>query len=140
MDLQSAAQAVAEMQMPLAIAVVEDLVEEDLAYAGRLVDAMAPDDGADLLQAMDGSYREEVLAAMPLDTAAALRQLVGYDRESAGGLMTTEYLALRREMSVSEATEVSRTQSISEGIHHLVVIGDDGRLVASRPACGRAHA
>ncbi len=129
MDDRSAAAALAEMQPPLAVGVMQDLLEEDLGYAARLLAVMAPDDAADLLQSIEESYREEALAAMDLDAAAALRKLVGYDRESAGGLMTTDYLALGRRMKVNEVTEVIRGRAIPESIHHLLVIGDDGRLV-----------
>jgi len=128
MDLQAAAEALAEMQAPLAVGVVQDVVDEDLGYASRLLGAMAPDDAADLLQELPVRFREQVLAAMPLDDAAALRKLIAYDRESAGGLMTTDYLALRSEMTVSEAIEVIRAESISEGIQHLMVTSSDGRI------------
>ncbi|MHC4416828.1 MAG: magnesium transporter MgtE N-terminal domain-containing protein, partial [Planctomycetota bacterium] len=73
MDDRAAAEALSEMQMPLAVGVMQDLVDEELAYAGRLLQLMAPDDAADLLQVMEHSYREEVLAAVPLGPAAALR-------------------------------------------------------------------
>jgi magnesium transporter len=129
MDDRAAAEALAEMRSPLAAGVMQDLVDEDLAYAGRLVQVMAPDDAADLLQAMEQSYREEVLAAVPLGSAAPLRKLIAYDRESAGGMMTTDYLALRQDMTVGEATEIIRGQIVPEGVQHLLVVGDDGRLV-----------
>ncbi len=128
MDDQAAAEALAEMQTPLAVGVVQDLVEEDLGYAARLLAAMAPDDAADLLQDMRVSFREEVLAAMPLGDAAELRQLIGYDRESAGGLMTTDYLALRSDMTVADAIERIRAQSMPEGFQHLMVTSNDGRI------------
>ncbi len=128
MDDHSAAEALAEMQMPLAVGILQDLVDEDLGYAARLLEAMAPDDAVDLLQEMAESFREEVLAAMPLDPAAALRGLIGYDRESAGGMMTTDYLALRSDMTVSEAIDFIRERSLPEGLHHLVVTSADGRI------------
>jgi magnesium transporter len=129
MDDRTAAEALAEMQGPLAAGVLQDLVEEDLAYAARLVSLMAPDDAADLLQAVDETAREEVLAVMGMATAAALRKLIGYDRESAGGMMTTEYLALRKGMTVAEATEAVRARAIPETVQHLLVVADDNRLV-----------
>ncbi|MHC4651336.1 MAG: magnesium transporter [Planctomycetota bacterium] len=129
MDDRAAAEALAEMRSPLAAGVMQDLIDEELAYAGRLLQIMAPDDAADLLQAMEHSYREEALAAVPLASAAALRKLVGYDRESAGGMMTTDYVALREEMTVGEATEIIRGQGVPEGVQHLLVVDDDGRLV-----------
>ena len=128
MDDQAAAEALAEMQTPLAVGVVQDLIEEDLGYAARLLAAMAPDDAADLLQDMRVSFREEVLAAMPLGDAAELRQLIGYDRESAGGLMTTDYLALRSDMTVADAVERIRAQSMPEGFQHLMVTSNDSRI------------
>ena len=128
MDDHAAAEALAEMQTPLAVGVVQDLIEEDLGYAARLMAAMAPDDAVDLLQEMAESFREHLLAAMPLAAAAALRDLIGYDRESAGGLMTTDYLALRSDMTVAEAVDTIRARSIPEGLQHLVVISDDGRV------------
>jgi magnesium transporter len=131
MDAQAAADALAEMRSPLAVGVVEDLVDEELGYAARLIQLMAPDDAADLLQAMEQSYREEVLAAVPLGAAAALRRLIGYDRESAGGMMTTDYLALQQAMSVGEATEIIRGQTVPEGVQHLPVITPDGRLAGA---------
>ncbi len=128
MDDQAAAEALAEMQTPLAVGVVQDLVDEDLGYAARLLGAMAPDDAADLLQELPVRFREQVLAAMPLADAAELRKLIAYDRESAGGLMTTDYLALRSDMTVSEAVEVIRAASIPEEIQHLMVTSNDGRI------------
>jgi magnesium transporter len=106
-------------------------VDEELEYAARLVQLMAPDDAADLLQAMEHSYREEVMAAVPLGTAAALRRLVGYDRESAGGMMTTDYLAVQQGMTVGEVTEIIRGQTVPEGVQHLPVITADGRLAGA---------
>ncbi len=129
MDDRSAAEAISEMQMPLAAGLMQDLIEEELGYAARLLGLMAPDDAADLLQAMDESYREEMLAGMKLAAAAELRKLVGYGRESAGGLMTTDYLALREPMTVAEATDVVRAQAIPESAQHLLVVDDHGRLV-----------
>ncbi len=129
MDDQSAAEALAEMQMPLAVGVMGDLIEEELSYAARLLEVMAPDDAADLLQAIDESFREEALAAMPLASAAPLRKLIGFDRESAGGMMTTDYLALEQDMTVVEATEIIRSRTIPESAQHLLVVGSDGRLV-----------
>jgi magnesium transporter len=128
MDDQAAADALAEMQTPLAVGVVEDLVDEELGYAATLIQLMAPDDAVDLLQAMEASYREEVLAALPLASAAALRRLIGYDHESAGGLMTTDYVVLDEGMTVAEATEIIRGQIVPEGVQHLPVTSADGQL------------
>jgi magnesium transporter len=83
---------------------------------------MAPDDAADLLQTVADEQREVLFAAMPAAEAIRLRRLVGYDEESAAGLMTTEHVALRDDMTVGEATEIIRNSQLPEEMFHLPVI------------------
>ncbi|HWB18676.1 MAG TPA: hypothetical protein VG711_00125, partial [Phycisphaerales bacterium] len=130
MEIQAAADALAEMDTSLATGVVEDLVDEGSAqYAAKLVQRMAPDDAADLLQALSRPHREKLLADLPSPQAAGLRRLIGYDPESAGGLMTTDYIALRDSMSVAQAIEVIRARPIPEGMQFLLVVTAAGELV-----------
>lgn len=130
MDEQAAAEALAEMEDPLAAMVVADLLDEQKAdYAGLLLRRMAPDDAADLLQAIEDEQREQLYRAMPRAESAEFRRLVEYGEDTAAGLMTTEYLALRQDMTVGEATEVIRATTLPQEVHHLPVIDAEGRLV-----------
>ena len=131
MDDQSAAEALAEMQAPLAVRVIEEEIDEDIAYAAKLIELMAPDDAADLLQEIGDSYREEVLAAMPLATATKLRELIGYDPETAGGLMTTDFPILNDDLSVANAVDRLRAQDLPKVVQHLLVVGADNRVVGA---------
>ena len=131
MDEQAAAEALAEMQTPLAVHVIEDLIDENLPLAVNLLGVMAPDDAADLLQEIGDSYREQVLSGMSLVTAAEYRKLIGYDAQTAGGLMTTDYLTLKDNQSVSSAIEKLRAQELPQGVHHLLVVGEDDRVVGA---------
>ncbi len=131
MDDQSAAEALAEMQAPLAVRVIEEEIDEDISYATKLIELMAPDDAADLLQEIGDSYREEVLAAMPLATATKLRELIGYDPETAGGLMTTDFLVLNDDLSVAKAVDRLRAQDLPKVVQHLLVVGADNRVVGA---------
>jgi len=129
LDEQVAAEALAEMENPLAAMVVGDLLDEGNAeLAGRLLDLMAPDDAADLLQTIEKESQEELYRSMPPAEAVKLRRLTGYAEDTAAGLMTTEYLALRDEMTVAEATEAIRASDIPEEVHHLPVVDGEGRL------------
>ncbi|MEE9131288.1 MAG: magnesium transporter [Phycisphaerales bacterium] len=131
MDDQSAAEALAEMQAPLAVRVIEEEIDEDISYATKLMELMAPDDAADLLQEIGDSYREEVLAAMPLATATKLRELIGYDPETAGGLMTTDFLVLNNDLSVAKAVDRLRAQDLPKVVQHLLVVSADNRVVGA---------
>jgi magnesium transporter len=130
MEMQAAADALAEMEVPLAVSVIEDLVDEgEIGYAGKLIALMASDDAADLLQGMDEKHREGLLAGLPGLQATKLRRLIGYDRESAGGIMTTDFIVLREHMNVAQATDVVRRQTVPDEIHYLPVVDRDERLV-----------
>lgn len=126
---RAAASALSEMEMPLAAGVMEDLIDEDSSHAGRLIEQMADDDAADLLQALDEPYRERLLGMIDRVPAKELVELIQYDRESAGGMMTTEFLDLRQDMQVHEAIEFIRDNPISEQAQNALVTDDENHLV-----------
>ncbi|MHC4910553.1 MAG: magnesium transporter [Planctomycetota bacterium] len=129
MDDRSAAEALAEMEDPLAAGVLDELLEEgNAAYAARLIQLMASDDAADVLQTIDDSQRDVVYRAMPHGEAAKLRRLVGYDEESAAGLMTIDYIAMRDDMTVAEAIEAIRASELPQALSYLPVIEANGTL------------
>lgn len=129
MDDQPAAEALAEMAQPLAVDAVESLAKTDTKYAARLLESMAPDDAADLLQALEEPIRDELLGHMRTDQAAELAKLLLYPEESAGGLMTTDFIALRDDMTVHEATDLLRRSDIPEATEHVLVTDATTRLV-----------
>lgn len=130
MDAEAAAEALAEMKPILAAGVIEDLFEEGkVEYAGHLLELMAPDDAVDLLQALHEDRRRALLHAMKHEPARELGALITYDRESAGGMMTTDFLALREDMTVNQAVDTIRRVEIAETVSHALVTDDDNRLV-----------
>lgn len=129
MSEDAAAEALAHMQTPLAVTLVEDLIDEDEPYAAKLVGRMEDDDAADLIQALPDSYQARLLDRMPPAEALKLRQLMKYSAESAGGMMTTDFLAVRESMTVHEATEYIRAADVAENITDLFVTDDAKRLV-----------
>jgi magnesium transporter len=129
MEDQRAADALAEMQKPLAVSVLEDLAEESPDYAGHLLELMAPDDAADLLQALPGEDRRRLLEIMSAEPAEELVELLRYERESAGGLMTTDFLALNEDMTVQQATDFIRSTEVPESAQYALITDDDDHLV-----------
>jgi len=130
MDAEAAAEALAEMKPVLAAGVIDDLFEEGkVDYAGHLLELMAPDDAVDLLQALHDEKRHALLRVMKREPARELGELITYDRESAGGMMTTDFLALRENMTVNQAIDTIRRVDIRENVTHALVTDDDNRLV-----------
>ncbi|HUY07743.1 MAG TPA: CBS domain-containing protein [Acidimicrobiales bacterium] len=84
--------------------------------AGRLLARMEPDDAVDLLNDLDQERRIPILEAMPAPQQAKLRRLLNYNPETAGGLMSPDFLALNRETLVSQSLEALRTSAVADEI------------------------
>jgi magnesium transporter len=129
METESAADALAHMHPSLAVSVLEDLVSEDPEYAGKLIEEMAPDDATDLLQNLPDESRDRLLGTLGKVEAVKFRRLLEYPERSAGGMMTTDYLAVRDSMTVREATEaIRRAASLGEDWLYVFVVDWRGRL------------
>ena len=97
------------------------------ATAVRIIDEMEPDEAADLLGDLEPTQARQVLDR--LEDAEELRPLLLHADDSAGGLMTSEYLALRRRTSAADAlTAIRAWQPKSDTLSDLFVIDGDGRL------------
>jgi magnesium transporter len=93
----------------------------------RIVDEMEPDEAADLLGDMHPHRAQAVLAG--LEDPDEVRPLLLHPDDSAGGLMTSEFLALRRLMTAAEAIQAIRTWKPDvETVYYLFVIDGHGRL------------
>ncbi len=93
----------------------------------RIVGEMEPDEAADLLGDMTQQQAAGVLAG--LEDPEEIHPLLLHADDSAGGLMTSEFLALRRRMSAGEAIAAIRAwKPDAETIYHLFVVDAHGRL------------
>jgi magnesium transporter len=75
---------------------------------------MEPDEAADALQALQGVDTEQatdLLGRMDRDEAADVEELVAYPSDTAGGLMTTDYIAVMAEMTVGQVLETLRARA-----------------------------
>ncbi len=93
-----------------------------------IMDEMEPDEAADLLGDMRPERARKLLEE--LEDPEEIRPLLLHPDETAGGLMTSEFLALRRRMTAAEAIEAIRQwQPEAETIYYLFVVDRYGRLV-----------
>jgi len=93
----------------------------------EIVDEMEPDEAADLLGDIPPDKAQRVLAG--LEDPEEIHPLLLHPDDSAGGLMTSEFLALRRRMTAAEALEALRIwKPEAETIYYMFVIDAVGRL------------
>lgn len=117
--------------------ILEDLEDEEAAeVAARLppatladvLDEMAPDEAADVLGDLPKDVAASALAQM--EEAAEVIPLLGHPDETAGGLMTTSFIALRRFATAQQAIEFLRQVEPGEEMqYYLYVVDREQRLI-----------
>ncbi len=124
---EAAADMLEEMEPDVQVDVLEDLEPE---RAADILEEMSPDDAADLVADLSTESRDEILALMEQDEAAEVRELLAYPEDSAGGLMTTEYVAVPATLTAGETIERLRElEPDAETIYYVYVVDEDERLV-----------
>ncbi|CAH1659835.1 Magnesium transporter MgtE [Hyphomicrobiales bacterium] len=95
---------------------------------------MSADRATDVLGALTASLRNELLARIEPRTRATLKQLLAYPVDTAGGIMTTEFVALPEATTVTGALAHIRTVEQSrETIYAIYVLDGEQRLTAAIP-------
>jgi MgtE intracellular N domain/CBS domain len=102
------------------------------AEAARLLATMAPDDAADLIVELDQDHRLLVLQLLPGAQQRKIRTLLNYNPETAGGLMSPDFLCLAESTPVSNVLEAVRSSTAPpEALAVVFARGDDGRVTGS---------
>jgi magnesium transporter len=97
----------------------EDLRSEVLEtmsvrQAAELVTEMTPDDRADTLEGLEEETTEGILSEIPAAERAETEKLLAYEPDTAGGLMTTEFVSVSEDTPVDEALAAVRRIARSE--------------------------
>lgn len=77
----------------------------DAERAADILEEMQPDEAADVLAEFPAERRQELIARMEPQAAEEVQELLAYEEDTAGGLMTTHYIAIPPELSAQEAIE-----------------------------------
>lgn len=104
----------------------------DRSLAARILAAMSADERADLFRNFEDELRADLFARMPRATSADVRELIQYSESSAGGHMTTDYVALTPDLTVERAIdEVRRTAEEKETIYEAYAVDPNGTLLGA---------
>jgi magnesium transporter len=110
-----------------AVELLRELPEENIV---GVLEGMPPDDAADIFLTFDQDDQERLLSQIHDDEfRQILIDLVSYPPDSAGGIMTTEFIAVSEEMTVDEAIETARRRADdAEMFNYLYALDEDNRL------------
>jgi magnesium transporter len=100
------------------------------SLAARIADAMSADERADIFKELPDEVRSDLLARMPKDASSDIRELIRYPENSAGGLMTTDYVAIEPQLTVERAIDQVRTTAAEkETIYEAYAVDPNGTLL-----------
>src|SRR5688572_29916537 len=101
------------------------------AQAAKLVSEMTPDDRVDVLEELEEHRAEEILAEISPEARRETEELLAYEPDTAGGLMTTEFVQVAETLTVDEAlANVRRIARAGrrEAMHAIYVTDERGAL------------
>ena len=97
----------------------------------EIVDELYLDDTVDIVEEMPANVVARILKSTDMETRRVINEILLYPEDSAGSIMTTEFVSLRPQMTVEEATKrIKRTGVDKETINTCYVI-DKGRLIGA---------
>jgi len=100
--------------------------------AARLLSSMAPDDAADLITEVDQERRLPILNLLPEPQQRKVRSLLSYNPETAGGLMSPDFLAVPAGLAIGEVLDAVRASTAPpEALNVVFAVDDAGHLVGS---------
>jgi flagellar motility protein MotE (MotC chaperone)/sporulation protein YlmC with PRC-barrel domain len=127
LDDEAAADAIGEMEPETQVDILEDL---EPARAADILEEMDPDEAADLVADLSDESRDEILGLMEKDEADEVQELMTYDEETAGGIMTTEYVCVPATLTAAQTIDRLRElEPTAETIYYVYVTDAEDRLV-----------
>lgn len=128
-DREVAAEALAEVDPDIKTSILESLEAE---MAAEIVEEMSPGEAADALAELDKQASEEILEEM--EQQEEVRELLEFKEDSAGGLMNTDYLALPRSATVSDAIAALRAmEDVPDSLNTIFLVDESDYLLATVP-------
>ncbi len=115
-----------ELDTSIMVELVSGLSPEFMA---GIVSKMASDDAADLLEALPEDLAREIRARMEREEREEVEELLKYDPETAGGIMSPDFMYLDEELTVEDAIKkVQKRSEEKEMVFYLYITHGDGQL------------
>lgn len=124
---ETAAEAFTYMDSDTQMTLINAFSDKELRY---VIDELYLDDTVDIIEEMPANVVSRILKNTDSDTRKQINQLLNYPKDSAGSVMTTEFVYLHRDLTVGEAFEqIRKIGLVKETVYTCYVISAHRRLV-----------
>ena len=129
LDDERAADVLEELAADDQVDILEALSPEK---AADILEEMGPDEAADLVADLSEERQEQLLSLMEPEDASDVRELLAYGEETAGGLMTTDFITVTPETTAEQVIERLRElHPDADQVYYLYVTDADEMLVGT---------
>lgn len=127
LDVETAAEALSELEPDVQKDIISGMDKE---RASDIIEMMPPDEAADILSDLPAEKAQEILSNLEKEDAEDIQELLGHEEDTAGGLMTNEYIAYAPQMTVQEAVKKFKNDAQDvETVYYLYIIDNEEKLI-----------
>jgi magnesium transporter len=140
LDVKTVAETLEEVEPDFQASLVRTMPDEKVA---DVLEEMAPDEAADLLAQLPQDRSQELLSLMVREEAEDVRKLLAHPEDSAGRIMTTEFVAISPDLTAEQAISALRELTeeaetvfyiyVADSEDHLLGVFSLRELVLARP-------
>lgn len=95
----------------------------------KIISEMASDDLADMLGEVDDEIQEQIISKMDKEQAEEVKSLLTYGEDTAGGLMATEFISIREEMTIAKTVEYLRAEAPNSETPYYIYVLDNKEVL-----------
>jgi Mg2+ transporter MgtE len=128
LDTETLADTMEEIEPELQVTMLDTLSPE---RAADVLEEMGPDEAADLLADLEPTDRAKLLDLMEDEDASAVQKLLAYPENTAGGIMTTEFVTIPLGLTIGRALDYLRHSPAAEedeALYYVYVVDEAQRL------------
>ncbi len=127
LDEEVLAEAIEEMDPKIQVSIMRQLEPN---RAADIMEEMSPDEAADLIADLPEETASGILREMDAEYEEKVKGLLAHEEDEAGGLMTTQFMALPPDRTIVEAlAHIRRHANEMDVVYYLYIVDDQGRLL-----------
>lgn len=129
LDNSKAADVLEEMEQEAKLSVIKSLSTDK---AADILEEMPADEVADILDSLGENKAEELLSNMEKEASDEVRELMEYEADEVGSLMSTEYISFSYKMTIENAIiELRRNKPEEDEMYYIYIVDDNNKLLGT---------